>query len=114
MRTLLMLLPMTTIGLLAGCKSPYYADQGAVTGGLTGAGVGAIVGNAVGETAGGAAIGAGIGALTGAAIGDSMDQLAAENRAAIAAHMGRPVPAGAATIDEVVEMIVDRDRVMNA
>ena len=93
-----------TLILFIGCKSPYYADQGAVTGGLTGAGIGAIVGNALGETAGGAAIGAGVGALTGATIGDAMDQLAAENRAAIAAQMGRPVAAGAATIDEVVAM----------
>jgi Glycine zipper len=87
-----------------GCRSPYYADQGALAGGLTGAGVGALVGNAVGETAGGAAIGAGIGALTGSAIGGAMDDIEARNRAEIAAQLGRPVTQGQATSGEVVAM----------
>ncbi len=87
-----------------GCRSPYYADRGAVFGGLTGAGVGAIVGDAVGSTGTGAAIGAGVGALTGAAVGDAMDELAAENQAQIAATLGRPVTPGAATVPEVVAM----------
>jgi Glycine zipper len=90
--------------VFVGCRSPYYADRGALAGGLTGAGVGALVGNAVGETAGGAAIGAGIGALTGNAIGGAMDDIEARNRAAIAAQMGRPVTQGAATVGEVVAM----------
>jgi Glycine zipper len=87
-----------------GCRSPYYADQGALAGGLTGAGVGALVGNAVGETAGGAAIGAGIGALTGGAIGGALDDIEARNRAAIATQLGRPVAQGQATVGEVVAM----------
>jgi hypothetical protein len=87
-----------------GCRSPYYADRGALAGGLTGAGVGALVGNAVGETAGGAAIGAGIGALTGGAIGGAMDDIEARNRAQIAAQLGRPVAQGQATVGEVVSM----------
>ncbi len=97
---------MVCIALTAivGCRSPYYADRGALAGGLAGAGVGALVGNAVGETAGGAAIGAGIGALTGNAIGGAIDDVEARNRAAIAAQMGRPVPQGAATVGEVVAM----------
>lgn len=93
-----------SIASLTGCRSPYYADRGALAGGLTGAGVGALVGNAVGETVGGAAIGAGIGALTGNAIGGAMDDIEARNRAEIAAQMGHPVPQGAATVGEVVAM----------
>jgi hypothetical protein len=90
--------------LLAGCRSPYYADRGAVAGGLTGAGVGALVGDALGETAGGAVIGAGIGALTGGAIGGALDDIEARNRAEIAAQLGRPVAQGQANIGEVVSM----------
>lgn len=89
---------------VAGCRSPYYADRGALTGGLAGAGIGALVGNAVGETAGGAAIGAGIGALTGGAIGGALDDIEARNRAEIAAQLGRQVAPGQATVGEVVSM----------
>jgi len=89
---------------LAGCRSPYYADKGALAGGLAGAGIGALVGDAVGETAGGAAIGAGIGALTGGAVGGALDDIEARNRAEIAAQLGRPVVAGNATVGEVVAM----------
>jgi hypothetical protein len=71
---------------------------------LAGAGIGAIVGNSVGSPVAGTAIGAGIGALTGGAIGGAMDDLAAQNRAEIAAHLGRPVAQGAATVEEVVAM----------
>ena len=102
--------------VFAGCRSPYYADQGALAGGLTGAGVGALVGNAVGETAGGAAIGAGIGALTGGAIGGALDDIEARNRAEIAAQLGRPVAQGQATVGEVVAMTragVDPRLIMN-
>ncbi len=89
----------------AGCRSPYYADRGAGIGALAGAGAGAIIGDATGGNAGtGALIGAGLGALTGAAVGTEMDTLAAQNRAAIAAQMGRQVQAGAANIQEVVAM----------
>ena len=87
-----------------GCRSPYYADQGAGLGALGGAGVGALVGNAVGSTAGGALIGAGVGALGGAAIGTAIDDVQAQNRAEIAAAMGRQVQAGAATPEEVIAM----------
>jgi hypothetical protein len=94
----------SAIVALNGCRSPYYADRGALTGGLAGAGVGALIGNAVGETAGGAAIGAGIGALTGNAVGGALDDIEARNRAEIAAQMGRPVAQGQATVGEVVAM----------
>jgi hypothetical protein len=93
-----------TVVFWNGCRSPYYADRGALTGGLAGAGVGALIGNAVGETAGGAAIGAGIGALTGNAIGGALDDIEARNRAEIAAQLGRPVAQGQATVEEVVAM----------
>jgi hypothetical protein len=88
----------------AGCKSPYYADQGALFGGLTGAGVGALVGDSVGEAGAGAAIGAGVGALTGAAVGSSLDEIDARNRAQIAQQLGRPVSSGAVTVEEVIAM----------
>ena len=88
----------------AGCRSPYYADRGAGVGALGGAGVGALVGNAVGDTAAGALIGAGVGALGGAAVGSAIDEVQAQNRAEIAAAMGRQVQPGAATIEEVVAM----------
>jgi hypothetical protein len=89
----------------SGCRSPYYADQGAAFGGVTGAGVGAIVGEAVSDNPlAGAAIGAGVGALTGAVAGDALDEIEAKNRAQIAAQLGRDVRPGAATIQEVVAM----------
>jgi hypothetical protein len=87
-----------------GCQSPYYADRGTAAGGLAGAGIGAIVGNSVGNPLAGTAIGAGIGALTGNAIGTAMDDMQAQNRAEIAAHLGRPVAQGAASVEEVVAM----------
>ena len=90
--------------LAAGCNSPYHADRGALFGGLLGAGTGAIVGDALGNAGAGAAIGAGVGALSGAAIGEGMDRIEAENRAMIAAQLGREVRAGAVTIDDVVMM----------
>lgn len=100
---------------LAGCRSPYYADQGALFGGLTGAGVGALVGNAVGNTGAGAVIGAGVGALSGAAIGSGLDEIEAENRARIEAHLGRQVQPGAVTINDVLAMAkagVDEDLIV--
>jgi hypothetical protein len=87
-----------------GCQSPYYADRGAGVGALGGAGVGALVGNAVGNTAAGALVGAGVGALGGAAVGSAIDNVQAQNRAEIAAQLGRQVQAGAATMEEVVAM----------
>ncbi len=97
------LLPLIAI-VAAGCNSPYRSDQGALVGGLSGAGLGAVVGNAVGNTGAGAAIGAGVGALSGAAIGGSLDEIEARNRAEIEARLGRPAPAGAVSIDDVVAM----------
>src|SRR5688572_10630506 len=96
---------VTAAPLLAvGCQSPFYADKGAGVGALGGAGVGALVGNAVGNTAGGALIGAGVGAIGGAVVGSAIDDVQAQNRAEIAAQMGRQVQAGAATMEEVVAM----------
>ena len=104
-------LPISTTLLLAvlavtsGCRSPYYADRGAGVGALVGAGAGAIIGDASDGNAGtGALIGAGLGALTGATVGEAMDEMQAQNRAEIAAQLGRQVQAGAATMDEVVAM----------
>jgi hypothetical protein len=103
-RAILIVACSTAILSFASCRSPYYADRGAVAGGLAGAGIGALVGNAVGETAGGAAIGAGIGALTGGAVGGALDDIEARNRAEIAAQLGRQVAPGSATVGEVVAM----------
>jgi hypothetical protein len=92
------------LAIPAGCRSPYYADRGAGVGAIGGAGVGALVGNAVGDTAAGALIGAGVGALGGAAVGSAIDDVQAQNRAEIAAQLGRQVQPGAATMEEVVAM----------
>lgn len=88
----------------AGCQSPYYADRGAAAGGLLGAGAGAIIGSQTGNPAGGAIIGGGLGALAGNVFGAQMDEVAAQNRAAIATQLGRQVNPGAATVQEVVAM----------
>jgi hypothetical protein len=95
---------LLSFALCSGCRSPYYADQGALFGGVTGAGVGALVGNAVGHTGAGAAIGAGAGALSGAAVGSGLDQIEARNRAEIEARLGRQVAAGAVSSDDVIAM----------
>lgn len=87
-----------------GCRSPYYQDRGTAVGALGGAGVGALVGSATGDAGTGALIGAGVGALTGNVVGGAIDDVEARNRAQIAASMGRPVAAGAATPGEVVAM----------
>src|SRR5262245_41047787 len=89
--------------LAAGCRSPYYADRGALFGGLTGAGVGALVGDAAGNTAAGAVIGSAVGALTGAAVGDNIDADLARSKAEIEARMGRQMQ-GAVTPQDVVAM----------
>lgn len=107
---------LVVLAIAAGCTSPYHADRGALTGGLLGAGTGAIVGNALGNTGAGAAIGAGIGALAGGAIGHGMDEVEANNRAAIAAHMGREVPYGTVTVGDVISMTqagVNEDLIVN-
>ena len=110
-------LTLCTATLLAsGCRSPYYADRGAAAGGLAGAGIGAIVGSQTGDPLAGAAIGAGLGAITGNVFGAQLDEVAAQNRAEIAAQMGRQVTPGAATVNEVVAMSragVDQRLIMN-
>lgn len=88
----------------AGCRSPYYADRGALAGGLGGAGLGALIGSVGGHAGAGAAIGAAAGALTGGAVGGALDDIDARNRAQIAAQMGRPLAAGATSIQDVVAM----------
>lgn len=95
---------LTALALAAGCQSPHYADRMAAGGALGGAGIGAIVGNQTGNSAEGALVGAALGAITGSVVGDQMDELAAQNRAAIASQMGRQVAPGAATIPEVISM----------
>ena len=94
---------LVALGASLGCRSPYYADRGALFGGLTGAGVGALVGDATGHTAAGAAIGAAAGALTGAAVGDSIDADVARSQAEIQARMGRQMQ-GAVTPQDVIAM----------
>ncbi|MEX2113276.1 MAG: glycine zipper domain-containing protein [Pirellulales bacterium] len=100
----LLLAAASSIALAGGCNSPYRSDQGALFGGLTGAGLGALVGSATGNAGAGAAIGAGVGAVSGAAVGGSLDDIEASNRAEIAARLGRPVPTGSVTIDDVIAM----------
>jgi hypothetical protein len=87
-----------------GCSLPNYQGRGTAVGALGGAGVGALVGSATGDAGTGALIGAGVGALTGHVVGGALDDVEARNRAEIAASMGRPVAAGAATPAEVVAM----------
>lgn len=99
-----------------GCASPYYADRGAAIGGVGGAGVGALVGEAVHHPLAGALVGAGVGAMSGAAVGTGLDQIEARNRAAIAATMGRPVPPGAVSTNDVIAMSqagVNEDVIVN-
>ena len=90
--------------LAAGCASPYYADRDALVGGVGGAGIGALAGSAMGHPLVGAAVGAGVGTMAGAAVGSERDAAEARNRAMIAAQMGRPVPVGAASVDQVIAM----------
>jgi hypothetical protein len=86
-----------------GCRSPYYADRGALFGGLTGAGVGAAIGDASGNAGAGAVIGSAIGAITGAAVGEGIDADLARSRAEIEARMGRQMQ-GAVTPQDVIAM----------
>ena len=100
----------------AGCRSPFYADQGALAGGLTGAGIGALVGDATGNALPGAAIGAGIGAVSGGLIGGAIDEVEAKNRAMIAQQMGQQIPPGGVTVNDIVAMTrsgVDEELIVN-
>ena len=101
---------------LAGCQSPYHADQGALFGGVLGAGTGAVVGHALGNTGAGAVVGAGVGAISGAAIGAGMDESEARNRALIEQRMGQQVAAGAVSSPDVIAMTranVDEGLIIN-
>lgn len=91
------------LALAIGCRSPYYADRGALFGGLTGAGVGAAIGDATGNAGAGAVIGSAVGALTGAAVGETIDADLARSRAEIEARMGRQMQ-GAVTPQDVIAM----------
>jgi hypothetical protein len=87
----------------AGCRSPYYADRGALFGGLTGAGVGALVGEANGNAGAGALIGSAVGAVTGSVVGEGIDADVARSRAEIEARLGRQMQ-GAVTVPDVIAM----------
>jgi outer membrane lipoprotein SlyB len=91
------------VGLAGGCRSPYYADRGALFGGLTGAGVGAVVGDATGHPGAGAVIGSAVGAITGAAVGSGIDADVARSKAEIEARLGRQMQ-GAVTPQDVIAM----------
>lgn len=96
---------MALVALAAvGCHSPYYADKGALLGGGAGALTGAVIGNQLGSTAGGAIIGAGVGAITGAAVGSAIDDVDARNQARIQAQLGRPLPPGGVSVEDLIMM----------
>lgn len=90
--------------LCSGCRSPYHADQGALAGGLTGAGLGYLIGDATGNEGIGTAVGALAGTAIGGAIGEGFDEQEARNRAMIAEQLGRQVPAGSVSVNDVLEM----------
>jgi hypothetical protein len=89
---------------LLGCHSPYASDRLAGAGALLGGGAGAIIGSHGGHAAEGALIGAALGAAGGAVTGGAIDNAEARNRAVIESRLGRPVPIGAVTVDDVVAM----------
>ncbi len=89
---------------LPGCQSPYYADRGALVGGATGAGLGAVIGEAAADAPlAGAAIGTAVGVVTGATIGNGLDEVAAQNRAAAQQAAYR-----ALTLQDIVQMSAGR------
>ncbi len=98
-----MLLIASVAVVAAGCRSPYYADRGALVGGLTGAGVGALIGEHNGNAGAGALIGTAVGTLAGAAIGDTIDAEVARNQALVEQRMGRRM-AAAVSLNDVVAM----------
>lgn len=89
--------------LVSGCRSPYYADQGAAFGALTGGLAGAAIGEHNNNPLAGAAIGTAVGALTGATVGSAIDQDVARSQAAIERRMGRRMQ-GAVTVPDVISM----------
>jgi hypothetical protein len=96
-------LSVLALASLAGCRSPYYSDRGAVAGGLAGAGIGAALGNSSGNALPAAIAGAAIGTLTGNAIGEGIDADLARSKAEIEARMGRQM-SGAVSQEDVVAM----------
>lgn len=94
---------LPVLSVETGCATT-HAERGALFGGLLGAGTGALIGNAAGSTLAGTAIGAGVGALAGSAIGDSLDEMEARNRYLIAQQLGREIPSGAVTYEDVIAM----------
>ncbi len=99
LRLLIGVLPM----LACGCRSPYYADQGAAFGALTGGLAGAAIGEHNNNPLAGAAIGTAVGALTGATVGSAIDQDVARSNAEIERQMGRRM-VGAVTVADVIAM----------
>ncbi len=89
--------------LASGCRSPYYADQGAAFGALTGGLAGTAIGGHHNDPLAGAAIGSAVGALTGAAVGGAIDQDVARSQAEIERRMGRRLQ-GAVTVSDVISM----------
>jgi len=89
--------------LASGCRSPYYADQGAAFGALTGGLAGAAIGEHNNNPLAGAAIGTAVGALTGATVGNAIDQDVARTQAEIERQMGRRME-GAVTVPDVIAM----------
>lgn len=88
---------------LSGCRSPYYADRGALVGGLAGAGLGAAIGENNDNPLLGAAIGAVGGTIAGSAMGAGIDADIAQERAAVQAQIGRQL-SSQVTIPDVVAM----------
>ncbi len=89
--------------MLTGCRSPFYADHGALLGGLAGAGIGAAVGEHNDNALAGALIGGAAGTLTGAVVGNGIDNDIAHQNAIIEAKLGRRI-AGAAKPEDVAAM----------
>jgi|UniRef100_A0A7C5EXY1 osmotically inducible lipoprotein OsmB len=65
MKSLMVLVVITTFLVTAGCSGMSYTTQRALSGGAIGAGGGAIIGWAAGNPAVGAAVGGGVGVLGG-------------------------------------------------
>src|SRR5687767_11734642 len=98
------LLAVFVSSCVVGCHSPYASDRLAAAGGLVGAGTGAIIGSQTGHTAGGALIGGALGAAAGGITGGAIDDAEARNRLAIESRIGRPLPAGAVSVNDVIAM----------
>lgn len=89
--------------LASGCRSPYYADQGAAIGGVTGGLAGASIGAHHDNPLAGAAIGTAVGAFTGATVGAAIDEDVARSQAEIERRIGHRLQ-GAVTLSDVISM----------